>query len=149
MGEGLNEAIRECFELKEADINSYSPLTLAYIGDSIYALLAKSVVVGRGNTSANKLHNATVRYVSAVGQARIFSYFLENEIVNELEGDILRRGKNAKSHHSAKNASVEDYKMATAVEALFGWLYLKGDTNRMMELMRLAVDYLDESEKNE
>ena len=146
MGEGLINNIKDTFALPETDLRSYSPLTFAYIGDSIYALLAKSVIVGRGNCPAGRLHKDTVRYVSAVAQSKIYEYMLESGMLTEEEQDILRRGRNAKSHHSAKNASIEDYKMATAVEALFGWLYLKGDNDRMLELMKAGIGYLDEKE---
>lgn len=143
MGESLIESIIQEFGLKENDIRSYSPLTFAYIGDSIYALLAKSVVVARGNVSAERLHNETVKYVSATSQAVIYNYLTENGLLSETEEDILRRGRNAKPQHSAKNASAQDYRLATGLEALFGWLYLKGETERLTELMKLAVSYID------
>lgn len=148
MGESLINNIKEIFALPESDLRSYSPLTLAYIGDSIYALLAKSVIVGRGNCPARRLHKDTVKYVSAVAQSKMYDFFLRESMLSDDEQDILRRGRNAKSHHSAKNASIEDYKMATAVEALFGWLYLRGDTDRMLELIRAGIDCLDRENNN-
>ena len=137
------DSVRETFKLPDTDIRSYSPLTLAYIGDSIYALLAKSVIVGHGNCPAGRLHDATVKYVSAKGQSEIYRYFSEENFLTEEEADILRRGRSAKSQHSAKNASIEEYRMATAVEVLFGYLYLKGENLRMLEILKKAMEHLD------
>lgn len=143
MGESLIDNIKGLFELPDADIRGYSPLALAYIGDSIYALLAKSVIVGRANCPAGRLHKDTVKYVSAVAQAKMCDHMIQTEILSEEEQDVIRRGRNAKSHHTAKNASVQDYKMATGLEALFGWLYLRGDTERLLELIKVGIDYID------
>ena len=143
MEQGLSLKIRNNFDLKEQDLKTYSPLTLAYIGDSIYALVAKSVIVETSNCPASKLHKETIKYVSAGAQARIYRYFLDIDILTDEEADIMRRGRNAKSHSPAKNASITDYRMATGVEALVGWLYLKEEEDRLLLLLKSGFEYLN------
>lgn len=135
--------IRDCFGLPDGDLAGYSPLTLAFIGDSIYALIAKTVIVERTNCPANVLHKETVKYVSAVAQANITRYLMENNMLTERESAILRRGRNAKASSVAKNASVGDYRLATGLEALAGYLYLDGKTERLLELLKAGFEYID------
>lgn len=132
------EAIKREFACKEVDIRSYSPLTLAYIGDAIYDLVIRTIVVERGNTSPNKLHNKTVKYVSAVVQAKLVDGLWE-ELTQE-EQEICRRGRNAKSYTTAKNASVIEYRKATGLEALCGYLYLQGRQERLLSLIKKAIE---------
>lgn len=131
------EAIKRDFACKEVDIRTYSPLTLAYIGDAIYDLVIRTIVVERGNSSANKLHRKTVSYVNARVQARMIDA-LEEELTEE-EKAVYHRGRNAKSYTSAKNASVTEYRKATGMEALCGYLYLQGRQERMLYLIREAI----------
>lgn len=140
MEEGVTilEAIKRDFDCREIDIRTYSPLTLAYIGDAIYDLVIRTIVVERGNTSANNLHKTTVRYVNAVTQAQM-SEALQEELSEE-ERTVYKRGRNAKSYTTAKNASVIDYRKATGFEALCGYLYLTGKQERMMALIRTAIE---------
>ena len=107
--DGLYE-IKEIFDCKEQDIRSFSPLTLAYIGDAVYDLVIRTIVVERGNKAANVLHKTTVKYVNAAAQAAIIQAVLDVMTEEERAGD--RRGRNAKSNTMAKNASVEDYRNA-------------------------------------
>ena len=139
MEEGVTilQAIKQEFACKEIDIRTYSPLTLAYIGDAIYDLVIRTIVVERGNTSPNKLHKKTVKYVSAVVQAQLIDGLYE-ELTKE-EQEIYRRGRNAKSYTTAKNASVIEYRKATGLEALCGYLYLQGRQERLLELMKKAI----------
>lgn len=132
------EAIKREFTCKEVDIRTYSPLTLAYIGDAIYDLVIRTIVVERGNTSPNKLHNKTVKYVSAVVQAKLVDGLWE-ELTQE-EQEICRRGRNAKSYTTAKNASVIEYRKATGLEALCGYLYLQGRQERLLSLIKKAIE---------
>lgn len=134
----MEESIRETFSVKQQDIRSYSPLTLAYIGDAVYDLIIRTVVVERVNRPANVLHHITIKYVSAGAQARIVTALREQ--LTEEEQAVYRRGKNAKPHTTAKNASSEDYMKATGFEAVLGWLYLKGDLNRVLELVRKGIE---------
>lgn len=139
MEEGVTilEAIKKEFDCREIDIRTYSPLTLAYIGDAVYDLVIRTIVVERGNTSANNLHNKTVRYVNAVTQAQMIEAL--KDVLSEEERTIYKRGRNAKSHTSAKNASVIDYRKATGFEALCGYLYLTGRQERMLALIKIAI----------
>ena len=134
------DKIKDIFALYGDDPGQYSPLALAFIGDSIYGAAVKTVVVLEGNCPANTLDRKAVKYIKAVSQARAADHMLDNGLLSEEELAIYRRGRNAKSPTSAKNAPVGDYRKATGLEALIGYLYLKGDTDRMMELVKIAMD---------
>ena len=108
------------------------------MGDAVYDLIIRTVVVERANRPANALHHITIKYVSAGAQARIVTALQEQ--FTEEEQAVYRRGKNAKPHTTAKNASSEDYMKATGFEAVLGWLYLKNDTKRILELVRKGIE---------
>lgn len=146
-GRGILNSIFSEYGLKPVIANSYSPLSLAYIGDSVYGLVVKSVVTLKGNCPANQLNKMTTNYVKAVSQAKIADYYTSNDILSEEEANIMRRGRNAKSATTAKNASVSEYRAATGLEALMGYLYLKGETDRMTELIRAGMDFIDSVKK--
>lgn len=135
------EAIKQSFTCSEVDIRTYSPLTLAYIGDAIYDLVIRTIVVERGNRSANNLHKKTIGYVNARVQARMVDA-LEEELTEE-EASVCRRGRNAKSYTAAKNASIIEYRKATGLEALCGYLYLQGQQERMLELIKKGLEKLE------
>ena len=134
MEKGIDAYIREQFELADVDIRTYSPLTLAYIGDCIFDLIIRSVVVGKGNTRPNQLHQRTSSIVKAHTQALIIEY-LEPQLTQE-EADIYRRGR------MAKNATMADYRKATGLEAVIGYLYLTDQFARAVELTKNAIDGL-------
>lgn len=140
MEEGVTilEAIKREFDCREIDIRTYSPLTLAYIGDAIYELVVRTIVVERSNTSANNLHKKAICYVNATAQARMIEALQAD--LSEEERTIYKRGRNAKSYTTAKNASVIDYRKATGFEALCGYLYLTGKQERMLSLIKKAVE---------
>lgn len=127
--------IKSGLSLEKQDICSYSPLTLAYIGDAVYELVIRSMIVTQGNAPVNKLHRQSSSLVKAETQAEYVKYFLEKGLLNEEEMRIYKRGRNAQSYTKAKNASVTDYRMATGFEALIGFLYLSGQSERMLELV--------------
>ena len=135
--DGLYE-IKEIFDCKEQDIRSFSPLTLAYIGDAVYDLVIRTIVVERSNKAANVLHKTTVKYVNAAAQAAIIQAVLD--VMTEEELAVYMRGRNAKSNTMAKNASVEDYRKATGMEALIGYLYLSNRFHRVLELVKLGME---------
>lgn len=137
----IDSYIKEQFGIKDVDIRTYSPLTLAYIGDGIFDIVIRSVVVGKGNTKASQLHKHTSSIVKAHTQA-VMIEALEPHLTEE-EADIYRRGRNAKSPTMAKNATMADYRKATGLEALMGYLYLKDDFERVVELTKLGLDLLD------
>lgn len=141
MEEGINnfiDEIRTFFSGKEQDIRTYSPLTLAYIGDAIYDLVIRTVVVERANRPNGDLHHLTVKYVNAGTQARMIEA-LQDRLTQE-EQSVYRRGKNSKPHTMAKNATPADYRKATGFEAVMGYLYLKGETERMLELICTGIE---------
>jgi len=134
----LLEQIKTVFACKEQDVRAYSPLTLAYMGDAIYDLVIRTVVVERANRSANDLHKKTVRYVKAEAQAAMIM-----ALIPELSSDeeaVYKRGRNAKSYTAAKNASLGDYRKATGFEALMGFLYLTGQTDRLLYLIKKGIE---------
>lgn len=133
----LLRQLKQSFALKEVDIRTYSPLTLAYIGDSIYDLIIRTLVVERGNEPANKLHRKTVTYVKAQTQAAMIEALIEELTEEELA--VYKRGRNAKSYTSAKNASIGDYRKATGLEALMGYLYLQDNLPRIIELIQIGL----------
>ncbi len=138
MTEGIYSYIKETFGMPDVDIRTYSPLTLAYIGDGIYDLVIRSVVVAGGNTRAGELHKRTSQIVKAHTQAEMMELLLP--LLSEEEQDIYRRGRNAKSPTMAKNATMSDYRKATGFEALIGWLYLRDEFPRIVELVRFGAD---------
>ena len=137
MEKSINQQIKETFGVDSVDIRTYSPLTLAYIGDGIFDLVIRTLVVGKGNTSANQLHQRTSHIVKAHSQAIMADALAE--IMTPQEQDVYRRGRNAKSHTMAKNATEADYRSATGFEALMGYLYLTEQSERMMELISYAM----------
>ena len=137
MEKSINQQIKETFGVDSVDIRTYSPLTLAYIGDGIFDLVIRTLVVGKGNTSANQLHQRTSHIVKAHSQAIMADAVAES--MTPQEQDVYRRGRNAKSHTMAKNATVADYRSATGFEALMGYLYLTEQSERMMELISYAM----------
>ena len=134
------DKVREVFALPGQDIRTYSPLTLAYIGDGIYDLVIRSLVVAKGNTRAGELHRRTSQIVKAHTQAEIIEYLLPQ--LDAEETDVYRRGRNAKSPTMAKNATMIDYRKATGFEALMGWLYLRDEFARLVELVKIGVEEL-------
>ena len=136
--DGLLDAIREKFSLTAADKRQYSPLTLAFIGDCIYDLVARTIVVERANTNPNNLHKKKSEIVKAQTQAACAEALLP--FLTEEELAVYKRGRNAHSHSAAKNASIGDYRKATGLEALYGYLYLTGQADRMLELIALSLE---------
>lgn len=128
------------FGIEGKDIRSFSPLTLAYIGDAVYEIVIRTIIVEKGNAPVNKLHHKASSLVKAVAQKVAMEKILP--LLTEEEEAVYKRGRNAKSYTSAKNASVIDYRIATGFEALMGFLYLMGRNERMLELVKIAVNNL-------
>lgn len=139
---GSDSYMREVFGMQEVDIREYSPLTLAYIGDSIYDLIIKSLVINAGNKQVQKLHQETSSLVQASAQSKMMRTL--QDILTEEEHAIYKRGRNAKSVSPAKNQSITDYRRATGFEALMGYLYLKKDMKRLIDLVKIGLDSLKE-----
>ncbi len=139
----FDSLMTEVFSLREVDVNQYSPLALAYIGDSIYDLIIKTLVVNEGNQQVQKLHKRTSRFVQASAQSKMMRTLQER--LTEEEHAVYKRGRNAKSVSPAKNQSVTDYRRATGFEALVGYLYIKKEWKRMLELIKTGLECLEES----
>lgn len=131
------ELISNTFPGKRQDIRSYSALALAYIGDVVYDLVIRTMVVSQANRPVNDLHRITVRYVSANAQSKIVQALLDS--FTEEEQAVYRRGKNAKPHTTAKNASLSDYLKATGFEAVLGYLYLTDQMERLLYLVKTGI----------
>ena len=140
----LPDLLTEQFQMEKQDIKLYSPLTLAYIGDGVYDLMIRTLVVERGNCPANKLHRRTSDIVKASSQAKMIERILP--ILTEEETGIYRRGRNAKSYTVPKNATICEYQKATGLEALMGYLYLNGELERAVELLKMGLERGKENE---
>ena len=121
----------------EEEINLLSPLTWAYVGDCVYELYIRTNLVNKTNLKPHKLHIETIKHVKAKSQAKLLEKIYDK--LTEEEKDIVRRGRNAESHHLPKNANVQEYKYATAFEGLIGYLYLTKQFKRLKEILDLAV----------
>ena len=144
LGFEFDSYMKELFQMEEVDVSTYSPLTLAYIGDCIYDLIIRSLVVNKGNKQVNKLHLETSSLVQASTQSLMMRTMQEH--LTEEERAIYKRGRNAKSVTPAKNQSVTDYRRATGFEALLGYLYLKKEWKRMLDLVKIGLDSIKEGE---
>ena len=129
--------LKELFHLEDQDLRSYSPLTLAYIGDGVYELIIRTILVKKGNCPVNRLHKKASSLVKAGAQSAIMKV-IEEELTPE-ELSVYRRGRNAHSPTMAKHATMADYRRATGFEALMGYLYLKEDYTRMLTLVRMGI----------
>lgn len=134
----LSAYIKKAWNLPETDIKSYSGLTLAYIGDAIYDLVIRTYIVEQGNAPVNKLHKQVIKLVKASAQAKL--YHTIQDMLTEEEEAIYKRGRNAKSFTSAKNADLIEYRTATGLEALIGYLYLTDQIPRILELIHPVFD---------
>ena len=119
-------------------IRAISSLGLAHLGDGVFELMVRSWLCLHGKATNKGLHKATVKYVAAPAQAAAAEKIIP--LLTEEEGDVFRRGRNTSPHSVPKAASRADYKTATALEALFGWLYLQGRTERINQLFELMME---------
>ncbi len=143
MEEGLNERsmlsqIHKEFGSGGVDIRTYSPLTLAYIGDAVFEIIIRTLIVEKGQRAANTLHRHTTKIVCAQTQAKMIEAVYES--LTEEEQEVYRRGKNTKTNSSAKNASLSDYHKATGFEALCGYLFLKDNMERITQIIGQSLE---------
>lgn len=133
--------LTEVFGLPKQDPRMYSPLTLAYIGDGIYDILIRTIVLSRGNAPVNKLHKESTTYVKAKAQMQMLHAI--EDMLTEEEMGVYKRGRNAKSYTSAKNATITEYRCATGFEALLGYLYLMDRMERVTELVKAGLERIN------
>ena len=129
---------------KDCDAKQLSPLSLAFIGDTVFDLFVREMLLCDANRPVKKLHNCAAKLVNAKAQAKIAEALADK--FTDQEAGVFKRGRNAHTNHIAKNASNRDYHYATGLEAVFGFVYLNGDTERLRELFRLAMDSLEAPE---
>ena len=141
-GISLFDQIREVFAVEEVEAKQYSPLTLAYIGDAVYEIIIRTVLVGYANAPVNMLNKKASSLVKAQAQANLI-HALEEDLTEE-ELAVYKRGRNAKSATTAKNASIKDYRTATGFEALIGYLYMSNQMDRALELVKCGLNKLEE-----
>ncbi len=121
----------------EEEINQISPITWAYVGDAVYELYIRTQLVNNTDLKPHKLHTEAIKYVKAKAQADILRK-IENDLTQE-ELEIVRRGRNTQTHHIAKNASLHEYRYATAFEALIGYLYLTNQYERLNFILKKVL----------
>ena len=122
----------ERFLNTDVNVKTLSPLNLAFVGDTVFDLFVRERLVCQANRPVNKLHKEATTLVKASAQAEAMGKIMP--ILTEEEISVFKRGRNAHTNHKAKNASEGDYHYATGLECLFGWLYLKDKTERIIEL---------------
>ncbi|MBR1598900.1 MAG: hypothetical protein IJ661_08325 [Lachnospiraceae bacterium] len=131
---------KESFNIEHSNPDMYSPLSLAYIGDSIFDLMIRTMVVSRSNKQVQKYHDEVTKIVCASAQATMMRGIKDR--LTEAEHAIYKRGRNANFNTKAKNASMTDYRNATAFEAVVGYLYLNEDFVRLSDVVKMALEVL-------
>lgn len=121
------------------DANLYNGLSLAYIGDAVFEIYVRKHVLSLGVTKVNNLHKKVVEYTSGEAQAKIIKDFINNNVLTEEEISIYKRGRNSHVNSNRKNIDLANYLDATGFEALIGYLYLKGNVERLEELINLIL----------
>lgn len=136
MDESVNR-ILEAFDIGQQDVQAYSSLTLAYVGDAVYEVLIRTILVSRTRIKPNELHALTTSIVQASAQSTLANQILP--LLTQEEEVVYRRGRNAKSGSVAKNARISDYRRATGLESLVGYLYLSGQGDRLLTLLKTGL----------
>ncbi|NLC05239.1 MAG: ribonuclease III [Erysipelothrix sp.] len=124
-------------------MSEYNGSVLAYIGDAVLSLQVREHLVRKNISNPKSLLRASIEYVSAKSQANFISYLLENDVLDESEINIYKRGRNYKSSSIAKNADVVSYRMATGLEALWGYLYLENKSERLDVLWKSYIEFVE------
>ena len=128
--------------LSEGDIKSMQPLALAFLGDAVYEIYVREYVMAKGYRTVNSMHKEAIKFVRAKSQCAAVKRILPE--LEEEEASVVRRGRNANPHTVPKNADVEDYRYATALESLFGYLELTGRKTRLEELVDKVIAVIEE-----
>lgn len=136
----LLTAIHQYFPDRQKDVRSLSPLKLAYLGDAVFEIIIRTLVIEETGGPVKNLHTRASELVNAGSQAELIKALQED--LTEEEKSVYRHGRNAKTSSVAKHADIHDYRNATGLETLFGYLYLTGHTERAVELCRIGFDRL-------
>lgn len=142
--ENLYGYITKQLDIKQLDVLTVSPLTLAFIGDAVYELIIRSYVITTNNKQINQLNKLSSNFAKASTQAVIVRNLQVNSVLSDEEVAVFKRGRNAKSQTSAKNASITDYRAATGFESLIGYLYLTGKMDRVYEIVSNGIELIGE-----
>lgn len=145
MEQSIIQYMKEQLGIGEVDIRTYSPLALAYIGDCVFELLVRTMIVSKGNAPVHKYHQRASAIVNAHSQADMI-LALEQELTEE-EKTVYHRGKNSKPATMAKNATAKEYKTATGLEAVIGYLYLTNQYERLIDLVKKSIMIHQEHQK--
>ena len=141
---GSFQYFKDIFHIEHGQPELYSPLALAYIGDSVFDIMIRTMEVSQVNKQVNKYHKDFSKIVCAPAQAKMIMALKEH--LTEEERDIYKRGRNANSYTKAKNATRTEYRKATGFEAVLGYLYLKEDFERLKDVVKMGLDALQEAE---
>ena len=121
------------------DANLYNGLSLAYIGDAVFEIYVRKHVLSTGVTKVNNLHKKVVEYTRGEAQAKTIKEFINNNVLTDEEISIYKRGRNSHVNSNRKNIDLANYLDATGFEALIGYLYLSGKTERLEEIINLTL----------
>lgn len=133
----------------QVDVKQLNGLTLAYVGDAIYELYIRTHLIESGYVKPDALHQKAIQFVSANAQATIVHAWLNDNVLTEEETAVVRRGRNAKSISTPKNISIQTYRYATGLEALFGYHYLHKNKERLDKLAQLAIKSIENEDGND
>ncbi|QBO35828.1 Mini-ribonuclease 3 [Periweissella cryptocerci] len=126
-----------------ADYKQMNGIALAYMGDAIYEVFVREHLLDKGMVKPTHLHHTATRYVSAKAHAALYALMEADDILSEEEQNYFRRGRNAKSHTGAKNTDVVTYRTSTGIEALFGYLYLSRQEDRLNFLANWCIEQVE------
>ena len=145
----LNSSLFSKAPVSKTEAKQFSPLTLAFLGDAVYSLLVREMLLKTANRPTNALHKESIKLVNANCQAEMLKKIL-NELTEEEEA-VFKRGRNAHSGHVPKNQSDADYRYAAGLETLYGYLYLIGDFERILYIFNISTgeEYLEKSKHRE
>ncbi|MGF7126918.1 ribonuclease-3 family protein [Natronobacillus azotifigens] len=134
--------------MKRNEVKQMKSLALAYIGDAIYEIYVREHLIASGLQLLNDLHQSAIQFVSAKAQAKVVRYWLEENLLDEEEQAIVRRGRNAKSGSVPKNTDIQTYRYSSAFEALLGYHYLAEQKERLEQLINTAIEFIDKGDSS-
>lgn len=132
--------------MKRNEVKQMKSLALAYIGDAIYEIYVREHLIASGLQLLNDLHRSAIQFVSAKAQAKVVRYWLEENLLDEEEQAIVRRGRNAKSGSVPKNTDIQTYRYSSAFEALLGYHYLAEQKERLEQLINTAIEFIEKGD---
>ena len=144
----MDNIFEDLIKKSENEINRMSPLTWAYVGDSVYETYIRLYLSNTTNFNPHNMHVLSIKYVKASAQAKVLKTLIDQNFLSEAEVTTSKRGRNTQNHHIPKHASLEDYSYSTAFEALLGYLYLHKKEDRVKEIINESIKII-EGDNNE